>query len=147
MSEKMHWLLICNFQVEFMTKGVELQLIIAAVALFLVAFINLSFGLPATHSHRQSLFAFLIAKPDHYSIPIASKSYAVPQKKGSLFMAPASEVVQVLNEGIEEENRLVGRPPREAYAMKISKYNVPLPDVSSLFLLRTRLFFETLLFK
>jgi hypothetical protein len=121
-----------------MTKGVELQLIIAALALFLVALINLSFGLPATHSHRQSLFAFLISKPDHYPIPTASKSYAVPQKKDSHFMAPASEVVRVLNEGIEEENRMLGRAPREAYAMKISKFNIPLPDVSGLRLTRTR---------
>lgn len=115
-----------------MTKGVEAQLIVATAALLsLVALINLVYGLPQTHSHRQSLFSFLISKPDHFSVPSSGKSYAVPQKKGQ-FMAPASEVVKVLNHGIELENRLLGRQPEEAYALKISKYNVALPDVSIL---------------
>lgn len=111
-----------------MTNGVEAQLLVATAALLLIACINLIYGLPQTHSHRQSLFNFLISKPDHYSVPSSGKSYAVPQKKGQ-FMASASEVVKVLNEGIDIENRMLGRSPDEAFAKKISKYNVAIPDV------------------
>lgn len=114
-----------------MTKGVEMQLLVAAASIFLVALVNLCYGLPQTHSHRQSLFSFLISKPDYYSVPTSGKSFAVPPKKGQ-FMAPASEVVRILNEGIEEENHMLGRPPEEGYILKCSKYNVPLPDVRPL---------------
>lgn len=111
-----------------MTKGVEAQLVVATASLLLIAVINLYCGLPQTHTNRQSLFSFLISKPDLYAVPSSGKSYAVPRKKGE-FMASASEVVKVLNEGIDAENRMLGLSPEEAFARKISKYNLSLPDV------------------
>lgn len=114
-----------------MTKGVEAQLVVAAIGLYVLAFINLCFGLPQVHSHRQSLFSFLIARPDLYSVPTAGRSYAVPPKKGQ-FLAPASEVVKILNQGIDEESQAIGRSAKETWAARISKYNAPIFNVSPL---------------
>lgn len=112
-----------------MTKGVEAQLVVAAIGLYVLAFINLCWGLPQVHSHRQSLFSFLIAKPDLYSVPTAGRSYAVPAQKGQ-FLASASDVVKMLNLGIDEESQALGKSPKEIYAARITRYNAPLTNVS-----------------
>ena len=116
-------------QVEYLTKGVEAQLVVAAIGLYIIAFINLFRGIPQVHRNRESLFSSLIAKPDLYSVPTAGRSYAVPAKKGK-FLASASEVVKMLNDGIDEESQALGKTPKEMYAARITQYNAPLVNVS-----------------
>lgn len=114
-----------------MSKGVEAQLVVGAICLYLLAFINLINGLPNTNKNRQSLFSFLISRADPYSVPTAGKSYAVSPRAGQS-LAPASAVVAALNAGIDEESRALGRTPEEAYSARISKYNAPLFNVSNI---------------
>ena len=117
-------------QIDYLAKGVEVWLVLAASSVFIAAFFNLLYGLPKTHSQRYKLLPYLLAKHTNPSIPTAGRSYAVPSRQGT-FLPLASDAVRALNEGIEEEQRQLKTSEANIRKMKIMKANLGPVDVST----------------
>lgn len=53
---------------DYISRGVENTLLIAAAGIYICAAINLLYGLPETHINRESLFPYLLERPDRYAL-------------------------------------------------------------------------------
>ena len=49
---------------DYISRGVENTLVIAAAGIYICAAINLLYGLPQTHVNREALFPYLLERPD-----------------------------------------------------------------------------------
>lgn len=54
---------------DYFSRGVEIQLVLAATGIYICAFFNLLYGLPETNVHRERLFPYLLARPDRVGTP------------------------------------------------------------------------------
>lgn len=92
---------------DYFSRGVELQLQFCAAAIYVIALLNLIYGLPATNRRGEALFPYLLRRDDDIANLTRSnviRQGAAKPQEGQLFVRPQDAAEEAGVTALPEKN-------------------------------------------